>query len=208
MTLVELEARVGGLSRPSKIPGYCYSVPAKACKTGGKLVKVVGSVCEKCYALKGRYGFENVQVALRRRLDLMNKPEWREHMIELLRHPAVLKTRWFRWFDSGDIQSPENLLDIIAIALAVPEMTFWLPTKEYRISREVTAEMPANLCLRISLPMIDQEKTQVYAHPTSGVVKDREAFGWQCPAPTQGNSCGDCRTCWDKSVAHVSYHAH
>ena len=44
---------VGGLSKPSKMPGWAYGLPAKECKTGGKLVKVKGSTCEGCSALKG-----------------------------------------------------------------------------------------------------------------------------------------------------------
>ena len=30
---------VGGLSKPSKMPGWAYGLPAKECKTGSKLVK-------------------------------------------------------------------------------------------------------------------------------------------------------------------------
>ena len=59
---------VGGLSKPSKMPGPAYNLPAAACITGAKLVKVPGSVCAGCYALKGRYRFNNVQAALQRRL--------------------------------------------------------------------------------------------------------------------------------------------
>ena len=44
---------VGGLSKPSKMPGWAYGLPAKECKTGSKLVNVKGSTCEGCYALKG-----------------------------------------------------------------------------------------------------------------------------------------------------------
>lgn len=29
-----------------------------------------------------------------------------------------------------------------------------------------------------------------------------------CPAPAQGNSCGDCRACWDPNTGHVIYHKH
>ena len=36
---------VGGLSKPSKMPGWSIGLPAKECKTGGKLQKVPGSVC-------------------------------------------------------------------------------------------------------------------------------------------------------------------
>ena len=43
---------VGGLSKPSKMPGWSIGIPAKECKTGGKLQQVKGSVCFDCYALK------------------------------------------------------------------------------------------------------------------------------------------------------------
>ncbi len=29
-----------------------------------------------------------------------------------------------------------------------------------------------------------------------------------CPAPAQGNACGDCRACWDPKTGHVIYHKH
>ena len=50
----EAQKIVGGLSKPSKMPGPAYNLPARACITGAKLVKVPGSVCAGCYALKGR----------------------------------------------------------------------------------------------------------------------------------------------------------
>jgi hypothetical protein len=59
---------VGGLSKPSKMPGWAYGLPAKECKTGSRLVKVKGSTCEGCYALKGCYVFKVVQEAQYRRL--------------------------------------------------------------------------------------------------------------------------------------------
>ena len=64
----EAKAITGGLSAPSKMPGPAYNIPAAACITGSKLVNVKGSVCEGCYALKGRYRFSNVKEALNRRL--------------------------------------------------------------------------------------------------------------------------------------------
>ena len=53
----------GSLSKPSKMPGWAYGLPAKECKTGAKLAKVPGSVCYDCYALKGCYVFKVVQAA-------------------------------------------------------------------------------------------------------------------------------------------------
>ena len=49
---------VGGLSKPSKMPGWAYGIPAAECKTGKKLQNVEGSTCYGCYALKGCYVFK------------------------------------------------------------------------------------------------------------------------------------------------------
>jgi hypothetical protein len=59
---------VGGLSKPSKMPGWAYGIPAKECKTGKKLQNIEGSTCYNCYALKGCYVFKVVQDAQYRRL--------------------------------------------------------------------------------------------------------------------------------------------
>jgi hypothetical protein len=37
---------VGGLAKPSKMPGWAYGTPAKECKTGTKLRDIEGSTCE------------------------------------------------------------------------------------------------------------------------------------------------------------------
>ena len=52
---------VGGLSTPSKMPGYAYGLPAKDCIVGSTLAKIPGSVCHGCYALMGNYRFPNVK---------------------------------------------------------------------------------------------------------------------------------------------------
>jgi hypothetical protein len=65
---------VGGLSKPSKMPGWAYGIPAKECKTGSKLQSVEGSTCYDCYALKGCYVFKVVQDAQYRRLASTRHP--------------------------------------------------------------------------------------------------------------------------------------
>jgi hypothetical protein len=84
----------GSLSKPSKMPGWSIGLPAKECKTGGKLQKVPGSVCYDCYALKGCYVFKVVQDAQYRRLAAIKSPQWVEAMAHLInsKKPDV-----FRW---------------------------------------------------------------------------------------------------------------
>jgi len=59
--ITEIEEQIGSLSSPSKMPCYSYSISARDCITGGKLVKLENSICHGCYALKGNYNFSNVK---------------------------------------------------------------------------------------------------------------------------------------------------
>ena len=203
LSKAEAWAIVGGLSEPSKMPGYAYGLPAKECKVGAKLVGIPGSVCHGCYALKGNYRFTTVQQSQYRRLEALKHPRWVEAMIALLH---ALDCRWFRWHDSGDIQSPSHLEKIVAVAQACPHVHFWLPTREkifvYTHLRKHGA-FPDNLIVRMSAAMVDGEPPSGFAH-TSTVVTE----GWSCPAPKQNNECGACRDCWDPEVQNVSYRKH
>ena len=142
----------GGLSKPSKMPGPAYNLPAVACITGAKLVKVPGSVCAGCYALKGRYRFKNVQDALQRRLQALKHPLWVDAMVTLIRDH-----KWFRWHDSGDIQSPEHLVKIFEVCKRTPETQHWMPTREVKFLTLMDPDIvPPNLIIRISSHMINQ----------------------------------------------------
>ena len=104
--MLKKEARkiTGGLSKPSKMPGPAYNLPAWHCQTGAKLRKIEGTPCFGCYAMKGRYRFSNVRAALERRLDSLDHPQWVTAMVALIKGQP-----WFRWHDSGDVQSHEHL---------------------------------------------------------------------------------------------------
>ena len=104
---------VGGLSKPSKMPGWAYGIPAKECKTGSKLVNVSGSTCEGCYALKGCYVFQVVQNAQYRRLASIKSPLWVGAMALLINSK---KSKVFRWHDSGDVQDEAHLIKILPYA--------------------------------------------------------------------------------------------
>ena len=87
----EAKQITGGLSAPSKMPGPAYNLPAVACITGAKLVKIPGSVCRGCYALKGRYRFSNVRLALARRLEALTHPRWVDAMVTLIQGEPWLR---------------------------------------------------------------------------------------------------------------------
>lgn len=210
----ELEAIVGGkLSNPSKMPGYGYGLPAKECSTGSRLRPVKGSTCHGCYALKGHYMFPSVQAAQYRRLDSITDPRWAPAMAELITRKCS-KVPWFRWHDSGDLQSVAHLAAICDVAAATPNVSHWLPTREYRIVaeyRKAGGVIPANLTVRMSAHMVGG-KVPTFAAPltVSTVSKGDASYpdAHHCPARHQGNSCGDCRACWSPDVSHVDYHIH
>lgn len=211
----EAELITHTLSKPSKMPGYSYGLPAKECITGSKLVNVPGSVCHGCYALKGFYRMSAVQNAEYIRLDSLDNPAWVDAMVTLILNKVAENDPYFRWHDSGDLQSVEHLQKIIDVCIATPWINHWLPTREYSIVRKWIAcggVVPNNLSIRLSAHMIDGplpgdklKDVQISSVSTSDSVYPEAN---QCPARHQDNECGYCRSCWDKKVYHVSYHKH
>ena len=191
---------VGGLSKPSKMPGFAYGIPAKECKTGAKLQQVKGSTCYNCYALKGCYMFPVVQAAQYKRLDSIKHPAWIKAMAMLINSK---KTKFFRWHDSGDVQSVKHLAKIFEVCRRSPDVQHWMPTREAWV-KPYLSRAPKNLVIRFSMPMVDQEAAESWPH-TSTVVSGP---GRTCPAPEQDNACGSCRACWDPSVRNVAYGKH
>ena len=199
MNTKEAWALVGGLSKPSKMPGWSIGIPAKECKTGSKLRKIKGSVCELCYALKGMYRFSTVQKAQYKRLDAIKNPYWVEAMASLInsKKPDV-----FRWHDSGDVQDVDHLENIFKVCELTPSKRHWMPTREAWI-KDHMKDAPAKLVVRFSSPMIDQGPVKSWANTSTVSTKSRS-----CPAPDNNNECGDCRACWDPLVKNIEYGKH
>jgi hypothetical protein len=207
-TIKEALEFVGGLSSPSKMPCYSYGISAYRCDTGSKLVDVVGSTCADCYALKGFYGDWNTNLhkAHQKRYEAMQSPDWVNAMVFLITRK---KMDYFRWHDSGDLQSFQHLLNLVTIAEACPGTAFWLPTREKKFVNQYQkafGDFPSNLVVRVSATMVD-DKAGDYAN-TSTVHQDKAPIGLACKAPEQDGKCMDCRACWDKSVVNVSYAKH
>lgn len=203
----------GSCTKTKKMPSESYSLPAQACITGSKLVNVKGSVCEDCYALKGNYHryAKTIQPAQYKRLESIKDPLWVEAMIKLIGNKP-----YFRWHDSGDLQSVEHLKKIATIAKRLDKTLFWLPTREYDIVKDFlkTESIPVNLIIRMSAMFKDQpaklpRSLKGYANVLTSTVHDKtELTGFKCLAPSQQGKCGSCRACWDNKVTNVSYLAH
>ena len=197
----EAKQITGGLSAPGKMPEGSYNLPAHACQTGAKLREIPGTPCFGCYAFKGRYNFPNVKDALSRRLESLTHPDWVQAMVVLIKGK-----KFFRWHDSGDLQSSWHLQQIFKVCEATPDTQHWLPTQERQYLPLEGSSVPKNLIIRLSNAKNDTMPGQAWSHWSTVVTKPRA--GHVCPAPEQGNNCGSCRACWNKDVKEIQYRIH
>lgn len=200
------------LGHPSKMPCASYGISALMCKTGSKLAQIPGSVCHGCYALGANYRYPSVTKAHARRLAEIDTPEWVARMCEAIdRETRKTGVDFFRWHDSGDLQSLAHLRNIVRIALHLTHVAFWLPTKEFSLVRQYVkkyGEFPRNLTVRLSAHMVDGKPPRWWPY-TSTVHAKAPAQGFTCQAyATASGKCGDCRACWSKDVPNVSYPKH
>jgi hypothetical protein len=198
------------LSNTSKMPCKSYSLPAVNCITGSKLAKIEGTPCSTCYAAKGNYRWSNVTAAMVQRLSLIDKPQWEDAMVALI---GRQKSEYFRWHDSGDIQSIGHLNKIFNIAERLPHIAFWLPTLEYGFVKRVALQrpIPSNLTIRLSSTQINRQRNSTM--PTSFITTQPDVIHHDpavhlCPAQSQDGKCGDCRACWNREVATIAYIEH
>jgi len=210
MTKKEILLNIGGISQTSKIPSGSWSLSAFWCNTGGKLNKIKNSACYGCYALKGNYirYKDHILKSYQKKLNAYNKnPDlFVTSFIEYLKR--FEKSGYFRWFDSGDLQSYKMLLSIVKIAKQTPKIKHWLPTKEYTLITRYHKEygnFPENLCVRVSAPMLD---TKIKNFENTSSIKKDSQLKVNCKAGEQSGQCLDCRLCWNKSIKNITYKYH
>ena len=212
-TKAQAQAIAGKCTQTSKMPCESYSLPTHACITGAKLAEIKGSICSECYANKGFYKMYAKQIVPAQdfRLESINNPEWVPAMVKLIGNKP-----FFRWHDSGDLQGLNHLNKIVAIAEALPNTLFWLPTREYGIIKAFASlrSIPENLIIRLSAMYFDKPVTipkslqGVKNILIANVHKNEEPQGFVCNAPANNGECGSCRACWNTEVFAVTYHAH
>lgn len=220
------------LSKPSKMPGTSFSVPAQKCVTGSVLAKIPGSVCYDCYALKGAYVWPIVQNAMQYRLDRLNSSDFVQIMVDELNRKRAPE---HRWYDSGDVQSVAHCLKIIAVCKLTPHKKHWIPTKERKLWQEALKmdSLPDNAVLRYSAHMVDKTPPASWENSSAVITSYDAPIGKMCEAyRTKKNGdmishdeyltakkekqiskidlgyCGNCRACWSPAVKTVSYPKH
>lgn len=198
------------LSDTSKMPKGCKSWSLEAVKTcpgsrasNGELVEV----CQGCYATTGHY---HMPVVKRPRIH--NREDWKREgwvgdMVKLLE-----KSELFRWFDSGDVYHPKLAEKILEVMRLTPHVKHWLPTRSYKIKsmrKTITAmKRLKNVSVRYSADKIGVFNKRTHGSVVFDVRKTEQPEGTVlCLAETRGNTCGDCRACWDKSIKTIAYPA-
>lgn len=199
------ERITGGLSKPSKMPEMAWGIPATRCKLGNVLAETDGSVCSVCYARKGRYSLGQVKRKLDERYRGLEHALWVPAMVLLIRWYVG---RYFRWFDSGDIQSIDHLQNICEVARHTPDVLHWLPTQEHDLVAAFDGDVPENLTIRLSSHMLDGDQPSSWTQTSIVHTGQPPPDAHDCPALDQENYCGACRACWHRDVKLISYRRH
>jgi hypothetical protein len=199
------------LSNVSKMPGYSISRDAWLCNVGSRLAKIEGSTCANCYARKGMYRMPNVRRKMVERETFFNAPDFVPRMVNVLN---IVRSEWFRWFDSGDVGSVGMALNIIEVCRQTPNKRHWIPSREFKVwTRALQIDkLPENAVLRMSALMVDGPRSLGFIHTSTVHSGTRSLYniprGQICPAPQQGGKCSECRACWSTDIVNVSYHIH
>ena len=210
------------ISKPTKmkITGKrvgCWSLEArKSCPGSKNPDGSVVEVCQSCYATKGMYRFPVVKAVRQSNQQDYHRDDWVDDMVK-----EVAKFDYFRWFDSGDIETPELAKKILAVINKTRAVRHWLPTRSDKI-RVIEKYLPAytgksmvgglpNVALRLSADNIglnNNERPGVNSY----VIKPEEIFEARrqgihvCPVGINPNqkSCDTCTMCYtDAKVAYV-----
>ena len=209
MTYADAITIAGTPSNTSKMPGKSIGLSAFSCKTGAKLAQIPGSVCSKCYALKGFYRMPSVAKANDKREAGLSNPQWIEAMVVIINHSASFAVPEWRWFDSGDIQSMDHLMMIVEVAKRTPMIKHWAPTKIDQApvkGRANTSTVSSSVDVKYA-----GHRCEAYRTDKSGTIVSHEehhAMDRKERKTRDFGHCGSCRKCWSADIDNVDYLQH
>lgn len=197
------------LSKTSKLDGI-LSWSLQALETCPGSVNPDGSLvpaCSGCYATTGNYVFDNVKAPrLANRID-WERDDWVSDMVK-----SLDGSRYFRWFDSGDMYAIGLAEKMLQVMQATPWVKHWLPTRMMKFPKfaAVIAKMQAlpNVMVRFSSDAIDGTFDARHGSvivPDASSVPDGAVL---CRAYEHDGKCNGCRACYDKAIPVIAYPAH
>ena len=196
------------LSKTSKLDGILsWSLQAlDTCPASKNKDGTLVDACKGCYATTGNYNFPNVKAPRAHNKEDFKRDSWVSDMIQ-----GLDSSRYFRWFDSGDMFSLELADKIYDVMVATPWVKHWLPTRMHKFKKfhSVIAKMQAlpNVVVRFSSDSVDGQIIEGVT--TSTIFSDTLPSGAvECKAYQHEGKCNGCRACYDKTVSVIAYKAH
>ena len=198
------------LSKTSKLDGILsWSLQAiETCPASrgddGELVPA----CRGCYATTGNYNYPNVKAPRQFNREDWQRDAWVSDMVQ-----ALDSSRYFRWFDSGDMYALELAEKIAEVMAQTPWCKHWLPTRMHKFAKfanviERMQSLP-NVVVRLSSDSVDGQT--IAGKNTSVIFSSDSQLNsnmTECQAYQHGGKCNGCRACYSKDVEIVAYRAH
>jgi hypothetical protein len=196
------------LSKTSKLDGIMsWSLQAiDTCPGSSNGKGGLVEACQGCYATTGNYRFHNVKAPREFNREDWKRDSWVDDMVQ-----ALDSSRYFRWFDSGDMYDLSLANKILAVMKATPWVKHWLPTRMHKFIKfqhtiDAMQELP-NVVVRLSSDSVTGET--VPGQNTSTIFSDTLPEGsTECKAYQHAGKCNGCRACYDKTVSVIAYKAH
>ena len=213
-TIKQARAITGGIGKANrKMPFFSFGLNARLCKTGSILSKNKKSPCFYCYAKRNMFNTYVVKKAHLNRHKGIKHPNFIQAFTYELNHLTKKQTEklYFRWHDSGDLQSIKHLLKLVKISKLMKKINFWMPTSERKYIRsylKYKVEFPLNFSERVSSPIIDIEPKRFNYNTSSTFKKIKPINSKLCYSIKRGGKCGNCRACWHKNIRNIAYKMH
>ena len=196
------------LSKTSKLDGILSwslqaidTCPGSSDGKGGLV-----DACKGCYATTGNYNFPNVKAPRLFNREDWQRDEWVDDMVQ-----ALDSSRYFRWFDSGDMYSLDLAHKITEVILRTPHCKHWLPTRMHKFDKfkpiiEAMQKLD-NVVVRFSSDSVTGGLIE--GLNTSTIFSDTLPVGaTECKAYQHDGKCNGCRACYDKTASVIAYKAH
>lgn len=196
------------LSKTSKLDGI-LSWSLEALETCPGSVGANGSLvpaCQGCYATTGNYRFSNVKRPRQFNKEDWKRDTWVDDMVQ-----ALDSSRYFRWFDSGDMYSLDLAEKILEVMKRTTWVKHWLPTRMHKFNKfdSVINAMMAleNVVVRLSS---DSVTGKVINGDTTSVIFSETVpeKAFECKAYENQGKCSGCRACYSKDIQVIAYKAH
>ena len=197
------------ISKTSKLDGILsWSLQAlETCPGSVGQDGALVAACSGCYATTGNYNYPNVKAPR-----LSNKEDWTRDGWVADMVQALDSSRYFRWFDSGDMYAIGLADKMLEVMKATPWCKHWLPTRMAKFPKfaKVIAKMQAlpSVMVRFSS---DSVSGVFDSRHGSVIIDNPEALpggATLCEAYANDGKCNGCRACYNKDVPVIAYPAH